>query len=66
MGHGTANEVRMTVCPRCGHDARIVVVRAGLLRSRCYVCDDTMEARTAVRPPLGLVGAAPAKGRGDR
>ena len=53
---------RLTVCPVCGHEARLVAATSDGVISRCYACGDLTETRRVV----GTAWSASAALRGAR
>ncbi|HZS16153.1 MAG TPA: hypothetical protein VFC09_16310 [Candidatus Dormibacteraeota bacterium] len=43
--------VRLTVCPRCGHEGRLVIANAGQVISRCHVCGDELRTESQASAP---------------
>jgi len=48
---------RLTVCPVCGHEARLVAATSDEVLSRCYACGDVTRVPTGSGPPWPVTAA---------
>ena len=59
MAHVNVVSVRLTVCPRCGREDRLITETTDEILSHCYACGDRQEGprvRLPVAEPV-LAGA---------